>query len=216
MSDLTQQQLEEIVEGKPQQPRIVFYDKARMNVEKSKIAGHRVYDTITYLKETQAGVTDWTPQKARADHIKKYPEEYQNYLNARQGEKSLSIEIIPNITPAETQELIDYGLGTIRNLAEAKQVPPHLSLIHQNAKVLHAVFMEQHHGEEESSIPQVEEVTEAGLLSEANRQHNTPDVGRPPVPEGTRLPEREVTEGIQAGGRNEHRQTLSSDWSISL
>jgi hypothetical protein len=231
MPDLSQHQLEELVEGKPQTPRIVFYDKARMNVEKSKVAGHRVYDTFTYLKETQAGVTDWIPVKARPEHLKTYPEEYGQYLSHRRGEKSPLIDIIPNITPAEKQELIDYGLNTIRALAEAIEVPPHLELMHRNAKVLHAVFTEQKNAStEESTIEETNQLigngnaragesTEEGsptdLLSEANRLHHAPDVGQPIVPNRVAVPEREVTEGIRTGGRKQHRKGLiDSNWSI--
>jgi hypothetical protein len=224
MSDLSQQQLEEIVEGKPQAPRIVFYDKARMNVEKSKIAGHRIYDTMTYLKETQAGVTDWIPQKARPEHIKKYPVEFQNYMDSRKGEKSPPIDIIPNITPAQMQELIDYGLGTIRLLAEAEQVPPHLNTIHRNAKVLHAVFTEQYHGEERSDSTnqfgeeegEVRKENPRRLLSEANRFHDTPDVEQCLVPFGTGIPEGKASEGVQTGRRIHHNQVLSTDWSMGF
>jgi len=218
MPDLTQQQLEELVEGKPQQPRAVFYDKARMNVEKSKEAGHRVYDTTTYLKETQAGVTDWIPIKARPAHLKTYPEEYEHYLNHRRGDQSPPLDIIPNITPAEKQELIDYGLSTIRALAEAIQVPPHLEIMHRNAKVLHAVLMEQKNGSIEENTVEEDTVEESptGLLSEANRFHNPPDVGQPSIPESATAPEREVAEGVQEGGRKQRNKGLmDNDWTIT-
>jgi len=220
MPELSQKQLEEMVEGKPQTPRAVFYDKARMHVEKSKAAGRRIYVTVTYIKETQAGVTDWVAVKARDVHFKQYPEEYQHYLNNRQGVRSPSIDVIPNITPAEIQELIDYGLSTIRVLAEAKQVPPHLTHIHRNAQVLQSVFKEQTNAsdqtEKEGYREEVTEESPARLLSEANRQIHTDDVGRSNIPEGASVPERKVTERIRAGGRDQRHKGVDSNWSISI
>lgn len=217
MSELTQHELEILVEGKPQVARSVFYDKAIMNVQKSRAAGRRVYDTVCFLKETQAGVTDWVAVKARENHIKLYPEEYQHYLASRRGAISPSIEIIPNITPAEMQELIDYGLSTIRVLSEAEQVPPHLTHIHQNAKVLQAVFKEQSHGIEEESIEEeVHEESPEGLLSQANRRINARDVERHEVPESSGLRERSPAERVQTSGRIQHHSSvMDGNWSMT-
>ena len=219
MPELSQKQLEEMVEGKPQTPRAVFYDKARMHVEKSKAAGRRIYVTVTYIKETQAGVTDWVAVKARDTHFKQYPEEYQHYLNNRQGIRSPSIDIIPNINPSEIQELIDYGLSTIRVLAEAKQVPPHLTHIHRNAQVLQSIFEEQSHAsdqtEQENRIEEDTEESPARLLSEANRQVNTPDVRQPVIPEGSANRGRETPERIREGRRDQRSKSLNGDWSMN-
>ena len=68
-SELTQEQLEELVEGKPTRASAVFYEKAVLDVLKSQAAGRRIYTTICFLKETQAGVTDWTPIKAKKVHF---------------------------------------------------------------------------------------------------------------------------------------------------
>ena len=222
MPELSQKQLEEMVEGKPQTPRAVFYDKARMNVEKSKVAGHRIYDTMTYLKETQAGVTDWVAVKARKAHTEHYAEEYQYYLKNKRGVRSPSIDIVPNITPAEIQELIDYGLSTIKLLSEAEQVPPHLAHIHRNAKILQSVFKEQsngHEGNEENHIEEVlprQEESPASLLHEANRRFDSRDVQRPEIPASATIPARETPERIQTGGRdNDHKGIVDPNWSMN-
>ena len=227
MAELSQQELEVLVEGVPHPPRVVFYDKARLNVLKSKEDGRRIYDTVTYLKETQAGVTDWIPVKARDIHKKQYQEEYRQYLMNKQGERSPSIDIIPNMTPAEKQELIDYGLGTIRLLSEAAQVPPHLEHIRKNALVLQSVLKEQKdgsindtegdHRQEEGF--QEEVISETRNVSEEDRCIDTRDVGKPALPESTPIRERETTEGIRSSGRYNHKQAVTwsdPNWSIKV
>ena len=220
-AELSQHQLEELVNGKAQTPNIVFFDKARLNVAESKKVNRRMYDTITYIKETQAGVTDWIPQKARKHHIKQYPEEYQYYLESKQGVASPSINIIPNITPAEIQELTDYGLTNIEVLSAADQVPPHLEHIYRNAKVLQSVFTEQKNvSNEEDHIEEArdyEKESPAKALSEANRCHDTHHVERPTVPASASEPERETSKRVSSGGRiNDNPYRVSTDWSFSV
>ena len=45
MSELSQEQLEQLVNGKPSKANAVFFDKARLNINKSKQEGKRIYET---------------------------------------------------------------------------------------------------------------------------------------------------------------------------
>jgi hypothetical protein len=155
MAELSQSQLEELVEGKPQKPRAVFYEKAALQVEESKQSGKRVYRTRVYVKMIQSGVTDNISYVARQSEIDEFPEEYAYFMQNRQGSSNaVLIDIIPNLNISNKQELIDMGLSTIDRLAGAVSVPPHLEHIRQSAIILQKVLQEQSHGHEEESIPE--------------------------------------------------------------
>lgn len=169
--EYSQEQLEEMVDGKKHDPRAVFFDKATIDVSASKEAGKRVYKTLTYIKETQPGVTDWVAISARPEHKLKYTEEYEYYLHNRQGVRSPSITIIPNISPAESQELIDYGLSTIKTLAKSDVVPKHLEHIRKAAIIIQAT-LEQSNVTQESKEESIEE---EGSIT--NRSRGAGEVG---------------------------------------
>ena len=235
-TDLSQNELEELVVGKNQKPTVLFYEKARIDVEASKREGRRIYQTLIYIKERQVGVTDWIPQIAKKHHIKTYPNEYQDFLNNRGSKKSPPITIIPNITPAEMQELMDFGIRTIEQLAEAVTVPPHLSHIQKSAIVFQSVFKEQknanqkesHEEEATQPIPEgrgefqnnggSEPFTLKGRdLPETDRQNDSFDVGQCSIPASIEDSKRKAAERSCASGRiNNHSPKLSSNWSISL
>jgi len=211
--ELSQHELEELVVGKAQKPTVVFYDKARLNVSESKKAGRRIYSTFTYINERQVGVTDWVAEKAQPHHIKNYPREYKLYLEG-QKETSPSVGIIPNISPAELQELIDMRLGTIERLAEVTIVPVHLNKVWEMAKTLQSVLMEQQDGNEE--IKHEESIQTENVLAERGRI-DSDDVGQCIVPPSLGREEREVAEGLPTGGRlNGHQPKVSDNWSISF
>ncbi len=117
---LTQEQLEELVVGKAPDPHVTFYEQAVLDVEASKAAGRRIWKTEVFIKRTFPGVSDWTPQRAREDDIRKHPAEYQYFLDNRQGIKEPGVEILPGLSVVNLQELRDLGLYTIRALAKAQ------------------------------------------------------------------------------------------------
>ena len=214
-----------MVNGKAQKGTVVFYDKARIDTRKSKEEGRRVYKTFTYVKVQQAGVTDWVAHIAKKHHIEQYPYEYQDYMNSKTGDVSPTIDIIPKITPAEKQELIDYGLRTIQKLSEATQVPEHLRHVHKSAIVLQSVLQEQSNVHEEKSIeedlPRKKESTRE-LLLEANRRNDTVDVEECVLPESVGEQEGSSSERLHQSRRNEYRSpvingasAISDDWTIT-
>jgi hypothetical protein len=214
-TELSQDQLEEMVVGKPSDPNVVFYDQAILNVTRSKAAGKRMYDNCCFMKETQHGVDDWTPIVARKEHYKKHPEEYKYYLSNRQGIRSPSVNIIPNISPAEIQELIDFGLSTIKLLASATIVPSHLEHIQQSAKTIQSVLTETKDGNQEKSNKESSIKTE--VLLAPDRQDNCRNVGQPAVPASVRSAEDSPAKRTQTDRRIDNNSgKLSSDWSISF
>ncbi len=216
MAKLSQHELEELVVGKPQKPTVVFYDKARINVQKSKKAGRRVYTTHLYIKEMQHGVTDWVAELAQPHHIKQYPHEYQLYLNGKR-DLSPSIDIIPNITPAEAQELIDLHLGTIERLAEAKELPHHLHDVQRSAQVLQSVLMEQKNASKEKD--RSEEVRTGEFMPAEHRSVNGSDVRQPVIHPSERSEESETSERVRPTGRiDSDKEVVWSDpnWSLEL
>ena len=230
-AELSQQQLEEMVNGKAQKGTVVFYDKARIDTRKSKEEGRRVYKTFTYVKVQQAGVTDWVAHIAKKHHIEQYPYEYQDYMNSKTGDVSPTIDIIPKITPAEKQELIDYGLRTIQKLSEATQVPEHLRHVHKSAIVLQSVLQEQSNVHEEKSIEEeARPVIESGAIQsqesttietedvpQAGGLNDTGDVGRCEIPASAETLRRKAAERVHTGGRiDSGGQKLDYNWEISF
>lgn len=225
--ELSQRELEELVVGKPQKPTVLFYDRALLDVTASKEANRRIYRTLTFINEKQAGVTDWVAESAKPHHIKNYPVEYALY-KAGQKDNSPSIDIIPNISPSELQELLDFRLGTIERLAEAETVPPHLLHVQISAKVLQSVLTEQKNGKEETHNEETRPVIEGGnptseavdsarAVSPINRLNDSNDVERCLVPKGITSIEGSVAEEPQASRRiDSNSGKLSSNWSIAL
>ena len=233
-TDLSQNQLEELVVGKNQIPSVVFYEKAQLNVEESKKENRRIYQTLVYIQEKQAGVTDWTPQIAKPHHFKTYPDEYQDFLNSKSGVKSPSLDIIPNITPAELQEFLDLGVTSIKQLAEAEVVPPHLSHVQKSAMILESVLTEQNNVHKESheesseatrSIPE-SRATQSSYESYGgetkdvpapDRQDNAGDIGQCRIPDSIAESSRKAAQRLQADRRiNNSSPRLDSNWSISI
>jgi hypothetical protein len=242
MAELSQAALEELVEGKPQTPRAVFYEKAALQVAESKLAGHRCYRTMVYVKLMQSGVTDNISYPARKKDIDDFPEEYQYFLGNRQGStRAVLIDIIPNLNIANKQELVDLGLSTIDRLADSVSVPPHLEHIRQSAKVFQSVLQEQLNVSiEEDSIEERSEASsfegerkaisrnpttfreteEAGNVSASHRQGNDHDVRRSSVQEGGQRGKDSHPRGLyQARQVNSGKSVdylLDVNWSISF
>ncbi|GAJ15112.1 unnamed protein product, partial [marine sediment metagenome] len=201
-ADLSQRQLEEMVEGKPQNPNVMFYEQATLDHVASKEAGHRVYRKAVFIKVTQPGVTDWTAYKAQPQDLRSYPEEYEFFLNNKQGDQVPGVEIIPNLDIAHLQELRDMGLTTIPRLADSKIVPPHLEYARHSAIAINAVLQEQSNGEEESN----QESEETDNLPQADRPVNPVSISRPGVQASPSIADDKAAEGLQEGGRIDHSQ----------
>jgi hypothetical protein len=191
MAELSQKQLEEIVEGKPEKARATFYEKAALDVGESKKHGYRVYRPTVYVKLIQAGITDNISYTAKAEDLELYAEEYAYFLSNRQGVKrSVMIDIIPKLDIIHMQELIDMGLSTIDRLAGAESVPPHLEYARQSAVTLNRVLQEQANVQHEESNIEESNIEEAEFkeipvptknVHEAHRQSHSDDVRQPDV-----------------------------------
>ena len=140
MADLSQAELEEMVQGKPIDPFVTFEEKAVINVAKSREAHRRVYDTKLMITNRYPGVTDYIPRQATKADIRKYPNEYSKFMADKNVNLSPSVSIIPGISLAEAQELRDIGMGTVKQLAESKEVPHHLSHLLVSAKMLYGTL----------------------------------------------------------------------------
>lgn len=188
---LTQEKLEEMVVGKSANPRAIFFEHAKLNVPKSKAANHRVYDKLIYIKLTQPGVADSVSYEATKVDFKAYPEEYEYFLQNKQGERAPGVDIIPNLDIAHLQELRDMGLLTIPKLAEMEDVPPHLAYAHRAAKVFNQALQETSNGYKENEQKEVRQIQNTGGSEEvlfvpaADRREHRDDVGRREVPEST-------------------------------
>ena len=207
---LSQQKLEEMVVGSSPNPNAIFYEHAALNVPKSKEAGHRVYDKKTYILLSNSGIADKISYEAQKADIANYPDEYEYFLQNKQGTRALGIEIIPKLDIAHLQELRDCGILTIPKLAEMEIVPPHLEYAHQAAKVFNQALQETTDALEEDN-QKVEDV------HQADRQEHIDDVGRRGLPEGGRNPEAaESPKRDGAGGRLQRNNPISSNWSMSF
>jgi hypothetical protein len=227
MAELSQKELEELVVGKPQKPRVLFFEKAALNVAKSKEAGKRIYETKVYVQPMQTGVRDSIAYLAQKSDVREYRAEYEEFLKTRQGSKqSASISIIPNLELAHMQELVDMGLGTIDALAESQVVPAHLEYARQSAKALSAVLKEQRHGKEESEqeIEQHGTGVERHETEEVRRDHPLPPLGgqehvrreqRPEPAASGRDGDDEDPRRVRQTGQQHHRQDLN-DWTVNF
>ena len=200
MAEMSHEKLVELVVGRSPPPRVVFFDKTVLDVPASKREGRRVYQTVTMIKRTHPGVTDWVAERAQPSDFRKHPEEYDYYLKNKDGAKSPGLEIIPGLTPIHMQELYDFGLTNIALLANAEQVPKHLEYAQNRAALLQAAL--------EGGIPDGEEedreenrIQEAvETLPEADRREHRDDVGGRVVPSGEQRPVR-TPERVHEGGR---------------
>jgi hypothetical protein len=230
MAELSQAALEELVEGKPQKPRAVFYEKAALDVTESKAAGKRIYKTRTYVKMIQSGVTDNISYVAKQADFEGFPEEYAYFMQNRQGvTQAVLIDIIPNLNISNKQELIDMGLSTIDRLADAVSVPPHLEHIRQSAIVFQSVLQEQANDHKEESVKEItEEDTiqthvnsiEGEVMPASHRQGNESTVGRSAVPSGgsgrTRDSADRVRENRPINSGKNVTGLLDVNWTISF
>jgi hypothetical protein len=207
MADLSQRQLEEMVEGRPQNPNVMFYEQATLDHVASTKAGHRIYRKAVFIKVTQPGVTDWTAYKAQPEDIRNYPEEYEYFLNNKQGDQVPGVEIIPNLDIAHLQELRDMGLTTIPRLADSQIVPPHLEYARHSAIAINTVLQEQSNGEEESK----QEGEETNRMPQADRSVDPVGIRQPSIQARPGIEDDQAAEGIQEGGRIDHSQSRLID-----
>jgi hypothetical protein len=228
MAELSQAALEELVEGIPQKPRATFYEKAALQIAESRIAGKRVYKTRTYVKMIQSGVTDNISYIAKQKDMDEFPEEYSYFLRNKQGtSQAVLIDIIPNLSIAHKQELVDMGLSTIDRLADAEAVPPHLEHIRQSAKVFQQVLQEQSNVESEDnseeSIGTIESqsTVQTEDVPAVHGSGNGSDVGQSPIPSSGRREQIGPAKGLyQARQVNSDKSLIpylpDVNWSISL
>ena len=152
--------------------------------------------------------------------------EYQYYLNNRQGERVPSIDIIPNISPVEIQELRDFGISNIKQFAESVSVPPHLDHLLKSAQIIYQVLKETRDDsiEEttiEKTIPETQprQKESPRVMSQADRWLDPIDVERPIVPESIRSEEREASERVRESGRingGKSVKWVDANWSMSI
>ena len=210
--ELSQQKLEQMVNGSPQLPNVIFYEQAILDHAASEEAKHRVYIKTVFVKITQPGVTDWVSYKAQPADIAKYPEEYDYFMNHKQGKRVPGIEIIPNLDIAHLQELIDMGLAKIPKLAETLTVPSHLEYARQAAITINAVLQETNNASKEESV---EESREAEVVPAPSRQIDPVDLLGPAVPNRPRVEESQLTKGLQASGRFDGSQSIDN-WKVEI
>lgn len=191
--ELSQSQLERMVQGEMPDPNCVFYEQSKLDVDKSKAAGRRVYSTVLMVKYTQPGVTDWAPQRAQRADIKNNPEAYAYFERTKNDVGSPAVDTIPGIHPNEAQELIDYGIITITKLCEARTLPAHLQHLQASARRLNEVL--KHEQESNEKVHQTEEVPAP------DRRDDTVDLGQSSLPGGLGTEVGTAPEGIRPGGR---------------
>ena len=210
--DHTQKQLEEMINGKPQIANAVFYEQAMLDHAASKTLGRRVYIKTVFIKVTQPGITDWASYMALPADFANYPEEYETFLNNKQGTRVPGVDIIPGLDIAHLQELIDIGLATIPQLAEALQVPPHLEYAKQSAIAFNLLLKETPHAEEEGN--QESSVEEAGFMPAPDRQDHPVDLSRRAVPTRYRATENDDSKRIHQGGRYNGGEDTIDNWKV--
>ena len=218
MTELSQAVLEEMVEGKKPNPRAIFYEQAVLNIPESKAQKRRVYEKKVYIKLSQVGVQDSISYEAQQGDIRNYPEEYEYFLENKQGVRAPSIDIIPNLDIVHLQEMRDYGILTIPQLAGLEHVPEHLEYAHRAAKVLNQALQETDHVEEKPVEENpVEEAQQASSLPAPDRREHRPDVGRRVLPESHEdRSEGGSSERNGTGGRPQRNISLTPNWEIQV
>mgnify|MGYP001820515247 FL=1 len=209
MAELSQKQLEEMVVGKPQQPRVFFYERAVLNARKSREQNRRVYDNAVYIAKRQPGVTDHMDYHARKKDIDEWPNEYQEFLDNKQGLQKPGVEIIPNLSTIHLQELRDMGILNIEQLAELNVVPAHLDYARAAAVALYDVLKEQRDGPEEESIE--EDILQTHAVPPQAGRDEPHHVRQREAPGGGREHGREARQGHEAPRRIHRGQGV--DWS---
>ena len=216
--EYTQQQLEEMVVGKPIDPTIEFYEQALLDIEESKRLKRRVYQDVLMIKRRVPGVTDFVAQRAQPEDIARWPAEYQAYKTTVQTKKSPGLEVIYGISNVQRQELIDRGYSTVERLATATDVPEHLAHLQPSARRIHEAIQaeEQHNAQQEENNQQ--EASEARELPAPRRRDDRPDVEQPRVPEVRPRGSERSAEGHEAGRRQHGGAEVNNidNWSIEL
>jgi len=203
-----------MVEGKKPNPSAIFFEQAVLDVPASKTAGRRIYTTKLYIKLSQPGVADSMSYEAQKADISTYSDEYQYFLQNRQGTRSPGVEIIPNLDIAHLQELRDYGILTIPKLAEMEVVPPHLEYAHRAAKVFNKALKET-----SNEIHEEKDGEERKTSLAPDRQQHRDDVSRHHIPTSDRSNQREeVTErnGTDRRAQRGHAVIPGTDWSMEF
>ena len=211
--ELSQQKLEQMVNGSPQLPNVIFYEQAILDHSASGDAKHRIYAKTVFVKITKPGVTDWVSYKAQKEDIAKYPEEYDYFMNHKQGKRVPGIEIIPNLDIAHLQELIDMGLSKIPKLAETLTVPAHLEYARQAAIAFNTVLQETINASEEESIEEIP--SQAKVVPETDRQDDSADLCGPAVPNRPIVEESHSAKRVQTGGRFNGGQSIDN-WKVEI
>ncbi len=211
-------------------PNVVFFDKATMNVTKSKEAKRRIYDTVLMVTRRNPGITDYAAEIAQPADIKANPAEYQYYLHNREGVGSPGTSIIPGINTSEIQELFDYGLDTINKLCAANTLPAHLEHLKASALRINKVLQEESsHDRQENPIEETRpESPEAGRVNghgtgleqqgmlAADRRHDPGPVEQQRVSGGEGNDSSKDSQGIQADRRVDYRKGLTPNWTLSI
>ncbi|GAF87138.1 unnamed protein product, partial [marine sediment metagenome] len=212
-AEYTQAQLERMVNGTPHIPNVIFYEKAVLDRDASERESRRVYTKVVFIKITQPGLTDWAAYKAQPEDFRKFAEEYDYFLNNKQGTREPGIEIIPELDIAHLQELIDMGIATIPKLAAALQVPPHLEYAQQAAVTINNVLEETKHAQEKAQS-KAQDREKTRLVPPADRQKHPTDVGQSGLSPGDSSGENEDAKRFHAGGQDNHRQNPVDNWRV--
>lgn len=221
MAELTQRQLEELDQGKPNPASATFYEKAALDVVKSKEEGRRVYVKTVYVLLKQPGVTDTISFKATPAIIKEYPEEYEQFQSTRQGQrKNIPIHVIPNLQMEHLQELLDMGITTTEQVVNATTLPPHLEYVRKPAQTFQSVLQETSNGDEKEIIQEERNPSEAQDVHALDRPQHEDVVGRPELQGSVGRPTDPATEGNGQGRRTHSgpkgHGKLIDNWKVEM
>ena len=163
------------------------------------------------MKKTAPGLTDYASALATPKDIMDYPEEYEYFMQNKQGTREPGIEMIPGLDILHLTELRDYGLLTIRKLAEANSVPVHLKAAQDAAIRIQATLAKENEsGKEENTSKEIEQEVPA-----TDRSSDTGHIGQPAVSSSEGNRSREVGEGLRSGGPIHNSQGIDN-WSVSF
>jgi hypothetical protein len=216
--ELSERELEKLVIGEQPKPRAVFFDQAVLNVEESNKAGRRVYDKKVYILLKAPGVRDSVSYEAQKADVIEYADEYRAFLASREQSKKPGIEIIPNLDLAHLQELRDYGILTLDQLA-GSQVPEHLEYAKRSAAALNKAIEEQNHASEETHRQESrdEVFPEASHVHEVRGQQHADHVGRrEPEASGRSEAESGTPQGDAPARREHDYQRIKDEWTVTL
>lgn len=223
--ELTQKQLEEMVNGKPTDPQATFFEKAALDHKASQLANCRKYRKAIYITKFQAGVTDRVSELATQADMKNYPEEYAYFQRTKQGQQKATINIIPGLDIIHMAELTDAGLATIEALAKTphSSIPAHLWYAQEAAARIHKALNHQEasHGKEENRKQETQSQDHQGQPVERlprGRDDNRSGEGRQ-IESRPEIPSGDPTEGVRPARRVDSGQGVDwgdSNWSISL